>query len=147
MVKYQETQKWSELMNPKKATPTTDCRNSAAPCSIKLEQGISNTEEFSVGVETIEIPAIRSSASFTWTKSAISTTTIGTDLTVPKGKKGYLTWAPKFNFTKGNLKHYVTLPGGDFRLVKEKKGEWGASPALTPATGFADGIIAIVIEN
>ncbi|MBG9791103.1 hypothetical protein ABD76_00565 [Paenibacillus dendritiformis] len=145
-IKYKETSKWTELMNPRRATPTTDCRNSASACTIKLEQGISTSEEFSINVTTLEMPIISSNASFSWTTSATSSKTTGTDLAVPKGKKGYLTWAPKYNFTKGDLKHYVTLPGGDFRLVKEKKGEWGASPATT-AMGFADGVIALAIEK
>ncbi|WP_028595697.1 hypothetical protein [Paenibacillus assamensis] len=145
-IKYEETQKWTEVMPPRVATPVTDCRNSADKCPIRLEQGITTTEEFSVGVTTMEIPEIRAAASFTWSKSLASTTTIGTDLFVAKGKQGYLTWAPKYTFSKGNLKHYVTLPGGIASVVKEKKGVWGASPVKT-ATGHADGVIALAIKN
>lgn len=141
---YSETLKWSEHMPPRVATPTTDCRNSSADCPINISQSFTDSQSFSAGLSSKDMQYIQANASFTWTKS--STSVYSTTLSVPKGKRGYLTWSPKYNFSKGDITYAGVYPYIGYQVISVTKDVWGASPAQT-VLNFTDGIWAIAIVN
>lgn len=141
---YTEKQKWSEYMTPRKASTTVDCRNSAQPCLISQADAIISTESWSAGITGGDKSYVKANASFQWTTSSSSTLTV--TLYVPTNKKGYLTFAPKYNFTKGDITYMGCFPYTGCSVFGTKTDVWGASPA-TIFNGHTDGMWALAFEN
>lgn len=139
---YYEKQKWTEAMNPRRATATTNCAGSAQPCPISVTQMLTDTESFSGSLTGGDKNYIKANASFTWSTS--SSSGYSTTLYIPVGKKGYITWSPRYNFTKGDI-NYAYIDETGYHNIGTKYDVWGATPAKT-SSGFTDGIWGLAYE-
>ncbi|EFM09448.1 hypothetical protein PaecuDRAFT_3495 [Paenibacillus curdlanolyticus YK9] len=146
---YTETQHWSAVQTPRIASDIVDCRNSAQNCAITANLGITSTESWSANITAqAEKSAIKGSSSFSYTWSTAETSQIGYTLYVAKGKKGHLTFAPIYDFSKGDLVigYYADIVG--YVPVETKNGIWGATPEKFSVGNqhFTYGVWALAID-
>ncbi|MCM3338492.1 hypothetical protein M3650_07565 [Paenibacillus sp. MER TA 81-3] len=141
---YSEKQKWSELMTPRKASADLNCTGSALPCPISKGETITSTENWGAGLTAGDKSYIKANASFQWSTSSASNLTY--TLYVKIGRTGYLTFAPRYNFTKGNITYMGCYPVTGCQTMGTKTDVWGASPAKV-AGDHADGEFAIAYVN
>jgi hypothetical protein len=139
---YEEDLAWAATASPRKATPTVQCSQySPEPCKIKVENAMSDSESFSIGVDAGDEKYIRAGASFTWETS--STSVVGTEMAIPIGKSGYITWAPYFNHTRGYV-HYAYSDQLGYHYLGKSEMLYAQSPR-TLYNGHTDGIWALVV--
>ncbi|MBJ6362344.1 hypothetical protein ACFOQM_13700 [Paenibacillus sp. GCM10012307] len=141
---FTKTDSWSELMTPQKASATVDCRNSAQACPISSSTSITSTETWTAGLTAGDKSYVKASAGFQWASS--SSSQLNYTLYVPNTKKGYLTFAPRYNFVKGDITYITCVPVTGCQTYGNKNGVWGGSPAKL-SSGHADGVFALAYEN
>ncbi|WP_110930259.1 hypothetical protein [Paenibacillus bouchesdurhonensis] len=140
---FQKKQSWTEAMTPRRASASVDCRGSASPCPISSTETITSTETWSVGLTAGDKNFIKGNAGFTWVSSSASQ--LSYTLYIPKDRMGYITFAPRYTFVKGDIHYIGCYPITGCQSMGTKTDVWGASPTKT-STGHADGIFALAFE-
>ncbi|MCY9517672.1 DUF6060 domain-containing protein [Paenibacillus apiarius] len=145
MSSYSEKQKWSELMTPRRASANLNCTGSAQPCPISKGETITSTVTWSAGLTAGDKSYIKANTSFSWSESSSSSLTY--TLYVKVNRTGYLTFAPRYNFTKGDITYMGCYPVTGCQTMGTKKDVWAGSPAVIGSNGHADGEFAIAYVN
>lgn len=116
------------------------------PGRITTVQAVSLTSSFGgdIGVTIYLEDLIAAGASFTWNSTATSEASNSYEFDpIPAGSIGYVNFIPYFNVSEGDLyqiRSESSLPPRYLGYV------WGQSPKTT-ATGFADGLFELIIED
>jgi len=138
---YRETRSYTKLGTPEKVTP-----DYVGPYTITHATSITVTESFggSVSISGAVKDAIKAGASFTWSRSAQSSTTIGGNTTVPEGKIGYVQFTPYLNVSEGDVYYCVASSTGKITKIYEGTA-WGSCPKKL-SNGMADGIYQLILR-
>lgn len=104
---YDETENKSFGGTRVKVSNSLACpSNASQPCSISVGWSTTTTAEYSanVGASLEKRATIQGGVGFTWSSSSSSSTNYS--FPVNAGKKAYIGFFPKLNYTKGNLIYY-----------------------------------------
>ncbi|MBN3526541.1 hypothetical protein [Paenibacillus apiarius] len=128
-------------MTPRRASANLNCTGSAQPCPISKGETITSTVTWSAGLTAGDKSYIKANTSFSWSESSSSSLTY--ILYVKVNRTGYLTFAPRYNFTKGDITYMGCYPVTGCQTMGTKKDVWAGSPAVVCSEGHADGEFAI----
>ncbi|MBG9736663.1 hypothetical protein [Paenibacillus alvei] len=145
MSSYSEKQKWTELMTPRRASANINCTGSGQHCPISKGETLTSTVTWGAGLTAGDKSYIKANTSFSWSESSSSNLTY--TLYVKVNRTGYLTFAPRYNFTKGDISYMACYPVTGCKNMGSKKDVWAGVPATIGEDGHTNGEFAIAYVN
>ncbi|MFE6800061.1 hypothetical protein, partial [Paenibacillus chitinolyticus] len=138
---YENDLSWAATGTPEKVTPSVDCPSwQPAACQVQVQYAIQTTESFSVNVDAGDKNYIRGNAGFSWSTSSQSQ--VGATYQIPQGDRGYITFAPWINYTRGYI-HYAYSDQTGYHYLGKSDMKFANAPKKLP-NGFTDGVFSVV---
>ncbi|MCP3772729.1 hypothetical protein NLX71_05265 [Paenibacillus sp. MZ04-78.2] len=138
---YEKDLTWAATATPQKVSPSVDCPSwQPAPCPVQVTDSVQSSESFSTGVDAGDKNYIRVNAGFTWQETSQSQ--VGVTYQIPLGQRGYVTFAPYFNHTRGYI-HYAYSDQSGYHYLGKSKMKFAQSPKVL-SNGLADGVYSVV---